>query len=116
MHVSEVDYVIASDDEPAPELANPVPREVDVAVGKLIAAEIEDGDCLQIGIGAMPNAVCANLLESGAHDLGVHTEMMTDGLAELVGHRWDGGRRPDSSRHCLAPDARAGEGPVYQLL
>ena len=60
-----------------------MPREVDVAVGKLIAAEIEDGDCLQIGIGAMPNAVCATLLESGARDLGVHTEMMTDGLADL---------------------------------
>ena len=83
VHVSEVDYVIEGDDEPAPELANPVPREVDVAVGKLIAAQIEDGDCLQIGIGAMPNAVCATLLESGARDLGVHTEMMTDGLADL---------------------------------
>ena len=83
VHVSEVDYVIEGDDEPAPELANPVPREVDIAVGKLIAAEIEDGDCLQIGIGAMPNAVCATLLESGARDLGVHTEMMTDGLADL---------------------------------
>ena len=83
VHVSEVDYVIEGDDEPAPELANPVPREVDVAVGRLIAAEIEDGDCLQIGIGAMPNAVCATLLESGARDLGVHTEMMTDGLADL---------------------------------
>ena len=60
-----------------------MPREVDAAVGRLIAAEIEDGDCLQIGIGAMPNAVCATLLESGVRDLGVHTEMMTDGLADL---------------------------------
>ena len=83
IHVSEVDYVIEGDDQPPPELANPVPGAVDVAVGKLIAADIEDGDCLQIGIGAMPNAVCASLLESGAHDLGVHTEMMTDGLADL---------------------------------
>ena len=83
VHVSEVDYVIEGDDEPAPELMNPVPRDVDVAVGQLIAAEIGDGDCLQIGIGAMPNAVCATLLESGARDLGVHTEMMTDGLADL---------------------------------
>src|SRR4029078_596532 len=47
------------------------------------AAEIEDGDCLQVGIGAMPNAVCASLLESGVQNLGVHTEMMTDGLADL---------------------------------
>jgi acyl-CoA hydrolase len=56
---------------------------VDAAVGRLIASEIEDGDCLQIGIGAMPNAVCATLLDSGVRDLGVHTEMMTDGLVAL---------------------------------
>ena len=57
--------------------------EIDCAVGRLIAAEIDDGDCLQIGIGGMPNAVCAILLESGVRDLGVHTEMMTDGLVDL---------------------------------
>jgi len=83
VHVSEVDYVIEGDDAPAAELPNPPPTAVDCAVGRLIAAEINDGDCLQIGIGGMPNAVCATLLESGAHDLGVHTEMMTDGLADL---------------------------------
>jgi len=52
-------------------------------VGALIAAEIEDGSCLQIGIGAMPDAVCAVLRESGVKDLGVHTEMLTDGIVEL---------------------------------
>jgi len=83
VHISEVDYIIEGDDSPAPELPNPPVRDVDAAVGRLIAAEIEDGDCLQVGIGAMPNAVCASLLESGVRDLGVHTEMMTDGLADL---------------------------------
>jgi acyl-CoA hydrolase len=83
LHVNEVDYVIEGDDAPAPELANPPVRELDVMVGRLIASEIEDGACLQIGIGAMPNAVCALLIESGIRDLGVHTEMMTDGLADL---------------------------------
>ncbi len=83
VHLSEVDYVIEGDDAPAPELPNPPPGEIDAAVGRLIAAEIEDGVCLQIGIGGMPNAVCALLLESGARDLGVHTEMITDGMAAL---------------------------------
>src|SRR5262245_33721959 len=83
LHVSEVDYVIEGDDAPAPELPNPAVTAVDRAVGRQIAAEIRDGDCLQIGIGGMPNAVCALLLESGVRDLGVHTEMMTDGLAAL---------------------------------
>ena len=59
VHVSEVDYIIDGDGAPLPELPNPPPTEVDRAVARLIAAEIEDGACLQIGIGGMPNAVCA---------------------------------------------------------
>ena len=58
--MSEVDYVIEGGDAPLPELAEPASRrEVDRQVAALIAAEIEDGACLQIGIGGMPNAVCA---------------------------------------------------------
>ena len=83
VHVSEVDYVIEGDHQPAAELSNPPPTEIDRAVAREIAAEIEDGACLQIGIGGMPNAVCALLLDSGVRDLGVHTEMLTDGIADL---------------------------------
>ncbi len=83
VHVSEVDYIIKGDDAPAAELPNPPPCDVDRAVARLIAPEIENGACLQIGIGGMPNAVCALLLHSGVRDLGAHTEMMTDGLADL---------------------------------
>ncbi|MBI2717577.1 MAG: 4-hydroxybutyrate CoA-transferase [Rhizobiales bacterium] len=83
LHVSEVDYIIEGDNQPAPELPNPPPTEVDRAVGRLIAAEIEDGACLQIGIGGMPNAVCAELRHDSQRDLGIHTEMLTDGIIEL---------------------------------
>ena len=83
MHVSEVDYIIDGDDAPPPNCRNPPPTDVDRAVARLIAAEIEDGACLQIGIGGMPNAVCALLLESGVRDLGIHTEMLTDGIIDL---------------------------------
>jgi acyl-CoA hydrolase len=83
LHVSEVDYVVRGDDATAPELPNPAVTGIEAAVGRRIAAEIGDGDCLQIGIGGMPNAVCSLLLDAGVRDLGVHTEMMTDGLAAL---------------------------------
>jgi len=83
VHVSEVDYIIEGDNKPAAELPNPPPTDVDRAVGRLITAEIEDGACLQIGIGGMPNAVCSQLLESSASNLGVHTEMLTDGIIDL---------------------------------
>jgi acyl-CoA hydrolase len=83
VHESEVDFVIAGDDRPPPEIPNPPPTDADRAVALLIAAEVEDGSCLQIGIGAMPNAVCSLLRESGVRDLGVHTEMLTDGIVDL---------------------------------
>jgi len=83
MHIDEVDYIIAGDDRPAPELPNPAATDVDRAVGRLIAAEIDDGACLQIGIGGMPNAVCTQLADSPVRDLGIHTEMMTDGIVDL---------------------------------
>ncbi|UWZ85651.1 4-hydroxybutyrate CoA-transferase [Occallatibacter riparius] len=79
----EIDFLVEGDDQEAPELPNPAPNEVDRAVARHIAGEVDDGACLQIGIGGMPNAVCSLLLESGIRDLGVHTEMLTDGLGEL---------------------------------
>ncbi len=84
VHVSEVDGIIDGDDAPAAELPPAPITDADRAVGRLIAAEIGDGACLQIGIGGMPNAVCAALREAGVKDLGIHTEMLTDGLIDLV--------------------------------
>jgi len=83
IHRGEVDYIIEGNDLPPAELPSPPPSEVDQAVGRLIAAEIENGSCLQIDIGGMPNAVCSLLRESDASDLGIHTEMLTDGIIDL---------------------------------
>jgi acyl-CoA hydrolase len=83
VHMSEVDFVIEGDGAAAPELPNSAPGDVDRAIARLIAEQIDDGACLQIGIGAMPNAVCSLLMDSGVKDLGVHTEMLTDGLVDL---------------------------------
>jgi acyl-CoA hydrolase len=83
VHISEVDFVLTGDNQPMAELPKPVITDVDRAVAHLIAAEIEDGACLQIGIGGMPNAVCGLLAESNVQDLGIHTEMMTDGIVDL---------------------------------
>ena len=94
IHVSEVDYVIEGDNAPLAELPNPSPSEIDRKVAREIAGEIEDGACLQVGIGGMPNAVCASLIDSGVKHLGVHTEMMVDGLLELYkAGRIDGSRK-----------------------
>ena len=58
------------------------PDEIETAIGRHCAALIEDGACLQMGIGAIPNAVLAQL--GGHKNLGVHTEMFADGVLDLV--------------------------------
>ncbi len=58
------------------------PDEIEIAIGKHCAALVDDGACLQMGIGAIPNAVLAQL---GNHkNLGIHTEMFADGVLPLV--------------------------------
>jgi acyl-CoA hydrolase len=84
VHVSEVHGVIQGDAEPMPEVPNPPVSDVDRKVAGFIAPQIEDGACLQIGIGGMPNAVCALLREATVRDLGIHTEMLVDGMIDLV--------------------------------
>ena len=81
VHVDEVDYLVEVD-YPIPEIADAVPNEKDRAIGKLIADMIRDGDCLQLGIGGIPNAVTEFLYEK--KDLGVHTEMITTGMVKLA--------------------------------
>ncbi|MFN0115311.1 MAG: acetyl-CoA hydrolase/transferase family protein [Paracoccaceae bacterium] len=83
LHISEVDYIIPGDGQPLPELPKSPATDVDRAVARLIMGELEDGSCLQIGIGGMPNAVCTLLADSSIRDLGVHTEMLTDGIVDL---------------------------------
>jgi acyl-CoA hydrolase len=83
VHASDVDFVIEGGGDPMPVAANPPTTDVDRKVAALIAAEIADGACLQIGIGGMPNAVCALLKDAGVRDLGIHTEMLVDGMIDL---------------------------------
>ncbi len=84
VHASEVDYVIDGGAGSIPELPNPPVTDVDRKVANLIAGEIEDGACLQIGIGGMPNAVCTVLKDAGVRHLGIHTEMFVDAMVDLV--------------------------------
>jgi acyl-CoA hydrolase len=74
--------IFCEDDTPLIEAIFAPPSDIEVAIGKNVAALIEDGATLQMGIGAIPNAVLAQL---GNHkNLGVHTEMFADGILPLV--------------------------------
>ena len=79
LHVNDIDYLIETD-YALPIVPSAEPNEKDLAIGKYIAEYIKDGDCIQLGIGGIPNAVAKSLYDK--KDLGVHTEMLT---AEMVG-------------------------------
>jgi acyl-CoA hydrolase len=116
VHVDEVDYIIEGDNAALAELHNPPPTGVDRAVAHLIAAEVEDGACVQIGIGGMPNAVCLLLAESGVRDLGIHTEMLTDGLIALYKSGCATGARKTLNPGKVVFTFALGTQPLYDAL
>jgi len=81
VHVSDVDYLIKVDYEP-PIIPDSEPSKNDLKISEYILEYINDGDCLQLGIGSIPNAVAQGLM--GKKDLGIHTEMLGSGLMKLA--------------------------------
>jgi len=81
VHISQVAGLIESE-EPVPEVGLPKIGHVQEAIGKYVADLIDDGSTLQIGYGGIPDAVVMQL--TSKHDLGIHTEMIGDGILTLL--------------------------------
>ena len=81
VHISQVTALVESE-EPVLEVGLPKIGPVQEAIGKYVADMIEDGSTLQIGYGGIPDAVVMQLTHK--HDLGIHTEMIGDGILSLV--------------------------------
>lgn len=81
IHVSEIDYIIPCS-YPLPEIDLPKIGDVEKEIGKYCASLIEDGSTIQLGIGAIPDA--ALLFLKDKKDLGIHSEMFSDGVIDLV--------------------------------
>ena len=81
IHISEVDALVENTC-PLFETPRRDPSAEEQAISAIIADMVGDGACLQMGIGALPNAVCGHL--KGRSDLGIHTELLSPGLADLI--------------------------------
>ena len=81
VHLSQVTALVERS-EPVLEVGLPSIGPVQQAIGKFVADLIDDGSTLQIGYGGIPDAVVMQL--SGKHDLGIHTEMIGDGILSLI--------------------------------
>ena len=79
--IEKFDYLV-QDDTPLVVAKYAEPTDIEMIIGKNCAALVDDGDCIQMGIGALPNALAGQL---GSHkNLGLHTEMFADGLLGLI--------------------------------
>jgi acyl-CoA hydrolase len=116
VHISDVDGIIDGGATAMPELKNPPANSVDQKVAELIAPEIPSGACIQIGIGAMPNAVCELLATSPIKDLGVHTEMFVDSLVSLFEAGKVTGAHKQTNRYQMAYTFAAGSKRMYDFL
>lgn len=81
IHVTEIDSFVEVD-EPLPSLPVSEPTEIETKIGNYVAELIEDRSTLQMGIGNIPNAVLSRL--HNHKDLGLHTEMFSDGVIDLI--------------------------------
>jgi acyl-CoA hydrolase/RimJ/RimL family protein N-acetyltransferase len=81
IHIEDIDYLVSCD-EPLLEYETEVPDEIADRIGKYVARIVEDGDTIQVGYGSLPIAILSNLY--GKHDLGVHTELLSDGIVDLM--------------------------------
>jgi acyl-CoA hydrolase/GNAT superfamily N-acetyltransferase len=81
VHIDDVDFVVAHD-EPILEYREEAEGEIAQEIGTYVSRLIQDGDTIQVGYGSIPNAILANLGEK--KHLGVHTELISDGIVELM--------------------------------
>ena len=81
VHIDDIDFVIPHD-EPLLTYEASMPGEMAESIGKYVARIIQDGDTIQVGYGSLPNAILAAL--SGKKHLGVHTELLSDGIVDLM--------------------------------
>lgn len=83
IHISQVDAIVESKHEEMFSLPEPKISDVDQQIAEIVVSQIENGSCLQLGIGAMPNAIGKLIANSNLRDLGVHTEMLCDSFVDI---------------------------------
>jgi acyl-CoA hydrolase len=84
IHIEDVDFIIPYD-EPLLEYLTEADSEIALEIGKYVSRLIQDGETIQVGYGSIPNAILSNLYNK--KHLGVHSELLTDGIVGLMKKR-----------------------------
>ena len=113
VHIRDVDMVVEAA-TPLPYLPKSHPDEVEQTIGSYIASMVNDGDCIQLGIGGIPDAAAMALMDK--HDLGVHSEMITNSMADLVEAGVITGRKKNYMTGKMVGTFAYGTQELYDLL
>lgn len=81
IHIDQVNHIVRHD-EPVHEYFTKVPDDIAESIGGFVAKIVKDGDTIQVGYGSIPNAILSSL--GNKKDLGVHTELLSDGIVDLM--------------------------------
>jgi butyryl-CoA:acetate CoA-transferase len=116
IHISRVDQVVEGNMRKLPEVPSLSPSQEDLEIGEHIMGEIEDGACLQLGIGGLPNVIGRLLADSSLKDLGVHTEMLVDSYVDLYTQGKITGAKKTIDKYKMAYTFAMGTSKLYDFL
>lgn len=116
IHISQVDYLVEAEAKPLLEVPSVKPSEIDRKVGKHVMEQIEDGSCIQLGIGGLPNIVGTMIAESDLKDLGVHTEMLVDSYVDLYQTGKITGAKKNIDKYKMTYTFAMGTNKLYDFL
>jgi acyl-CoA hydrolase/GNAT superfamily N-acetyltransferase len=113
LHIDDIDFVVPYDEELL-EYSPEADTEIAQRIGKYVSRLIEDGDTIQVGYGTIPNAIIANLAEK--RHLGVHTELISDGIVELMKKGVIDNTRKNANRGKTVATFCMGRKDTYEFL
>lgn len=116
VHISQVDYIIESKNQPITTLGSSEPSDVEAKMAEYIIERLYDGNCIQLGIGGTPNAVGKMVAGSDLKDLGVHTEMYVDAYLEMFKAGKITGARKNIDRYKQVYSFAMGSQELYDYI
>ena len=116
VHISRINHIVEGDNLPLFEISAPKANGVEGKIAGHIMKEIEDGCCLQLGIGGLPNVIGSMIAESDLKDLGIHTEMLVDSMVDLSNSNRVTGRRKAIDTFKMTYTFAMGTKKLYDFL
>jgi len=116
IHISNVDYIVEGDDISLPQIPRAKASDVETRIAGHIMGELEDGCCLQFGIGGIPDCVGSMIADSDLKDLGIHTEMLVDSCMELYEAGRVTGARKNIDRYKITYTFAMGSNRLYEFI